>query len=406
MSFDVKRILGAAAVAAILGGPALAQGGELVIGAVNPNTGGMAVLGNDLNNWYQIAVDHRNAAGGVLGRQVRMARGDAVSAQEAISAVERLAGREGAEVIVGTIASFLSQAASEAALSNNLLYWETGSLARNLTERGLPNYIRSGPDTTGFARVAADGVLHMVAAELGVAASELRVWVEHEDSNYGTSLAEEQVRVLREAGVTVQASGHAASAVDLTDSILRAAEFNPHVWISSGYVGDTHLLLRTARERSFRPPAMILVGLGDAQETIDALGLDYLQGILVVTYPRHEIAESFAPGADALTEEYAQRYGQQPIGNSGFGGYVGLNILFDTIEAAGSTDFEAVREAAAGMDLPLGSFPNGYGVFFDENMQNQRSQVIVYQWQGDHTVGVYPIEARREGVELIGLARP
>lgn len=405
MDFNVKRLLGAAAVAAVLGGSAMAQQ-ELVIGAVNPNTGGMAVLGNDLNNWYQIAVDHRNAAGGVLGRQVRLARGDAVNAQEAIAAVERLAGREGAEVITGTIASFLSQAASEAALSNGLLYWETGSLARNLTERGLPNYIRSGPDTTTFAQVAADGVLNMVAVEMGVPLNELRVWVEHEDSNYGTSLAEEQVRVLTAAGVSVRSAGHAASAVDLTDSILRAAEFDPHVWISSGYVGDTHLLLRTARERGFRPGAIILVGLGDSRETVEAIGLDYLQGILVVTYPRHELAEAFAPGADALTAEYAQRYGQQPIGNSGFGGYVGLNILFDAIEAANSTDMDAVREAAAAMDLPRGSFPNGYGVLFDERMQNQRAQVLQYQWQGDRTVGVYPFEARREGVELIGLGRP
>lgn len=406
MYLDFKHVLRAAAVAVMLSGPAMAQSDPLVIGAVNPNTGGMAVLGNDLNNWYQIAVDHRNAAGGVLGRQVRMARGDAVNAQEAIAAVERLAGREGAEVIVGTIASFLSQAASEAALSNDLLYWETGSLARNLTERGLPNYIRSGPDTTSFARIAADGVLDMVAGELGVAVGDLRVWVEYEDSNYGTSLAEEQIRVLTEAGVNVRSSGHSAAAIDLTDSILRAAEFDPHVWISSGYVSDTHLLLRTAREQSFKPDATILVGLGDSQETIDAMGLDYLQGILVVTYPRHELAESFAPGADALTEEYVQRYGQQPIGNSGFGGYVGLQILFEAIEAAGSTDFEAVRAAAAEMDLPQGAYPNGYGVLFDEKMQNQRAQVLHYQWQGDHTVGVYPVEARRAGVELIDLERP
>lgn len=394
------------ALAVALAGTATAQDDPLVIGAMNPNTGGMAVLGSDLNNWYQMAVDHQNERGGVLGRQIELARGDATTASEAIAAVERLTGREGAEVIIGTIASFLSQAGSEAALSSNVLYWETGALARGLTERGLPNYIRSGPDTVAFANVAAQGMVEMLAEELGKSPEELRVWVEHEDSNYGSSIAEEQVAVLGEAGVEVSVSGHSNAAVDLTDSVLRAADFDPDVWVLAGYVADTHLLLRTAREQGFAPDAIILVGLGDSQETVDALGLDYLQGILVVAYPRQELAASFAPLADGLSAEYVERYDQQPVGNSGFNGYAGLQMLFEAIESAGTTDFEAVRAAAMEMDQPLGTYANGSGVLFDENMQNTRSIAVLYQWQGDHTVGVFPLDARAEGVELIDLARP
>jgi branched-chain amino acid transport system substrate-binding protein len=394
------------AMAGMISTAAIAQDDPVVIGAVSPNTGGMAVLGNDLTNWYRMAVDHQNAEGGVLGRQIELAVGDATTAQEAIAAVERLVGREGADAVVGTIASFISQAASEAALSSNVLYWETGSLARGLTERGLLNYVRSGPNTVNFARTSADAVIGLVAPELGVTPEEVRIWVEHEDSNYGSSIAEEQERVLLEAGATVDSSGHSSQAVDLTDSVLRAAEFDPDVWILSGYVADTHLLLRTAREQGFAPDAIIIVGLGDSQETIDALGLDYLQGILIVTYPRQEVNPSYAPGADELSAEYVERYGQQPVGNSGFGGYVGLRILFDAIEAAGSTDFEAVVEAARGIEMEVGTMPNGYGVRFDETMQNTRANAIVYQWQGDHTVAVYPDVARREGAELADLARP
>jgi branched-chain amino acid transport system substrate-binding protein len=382
------------AAAALFATVATAQETPLVIGAINPNTGGMAVLGGDLANWYEMAVDHRNAEGGVLGRQIELVHGDATNAPEAIAAVERLVGREDSEIIVGTIASFISQAASEAALSSNVLYWETGSLALGLTERGLPNFVRSGPNTTIFAQTAADAVLRTIAPELGMEAADMRVWVEYEDSNYGTSIAEEQHRVLSEAGATIEASGHSNAAVDLTDSVLRAAEFGPDVWILSGYVADTHLLLRTAQEQGFTPDAIIIVGLGDSQETVDAIGLDYLQGILIVTYPRQEVSEAYAPGADALSAEYVERFGQQPVGNSGFGGYVGLGILFEAIEAAGSTDYEAVIEAARGLDAPIGTYPNGYGVSFDPAMQNIRAAAIVYQWQGDHTVAVYPDNAR------------
>lgn len=379
---------------------------KLVIGAVIPNTGGMAVLGNDLGNWYEIAVEEQNAKGGILGRQIELVRGDAVNAQEAITAVDRLVGSKGAEIVVGTIASFLSQAASEAALSSNVLYWETGSLAKDLTERGLPNYVRSGPNTVNFAQTAAKGVIDVVAGKLGKAPSDIRVWVEHEDSNYGTSIAEEQQRVLGEAGVTVERSGHAVKAVDLTDSVLRAKAFNPDVWIISGYVVDTHLLLRTAREQGFKPSVVMLVGLGDSKETVDAIGLDYLQGMLVVTYPRQEANPTFAPGADALSDLYVEKFNQQPAGNSGFGGYVGMQILFKALEAAGSTDFESVIAAAKTLDEPVGTYANGYGVMFDDMMQNTRANAVIYQWQGDKTVVVYPDEARKVGVELQDLARP
>ena len=53
-------------------------------------------------------------------------------------------GRDKVEIVAGTIASFISIAASETAQNYNVLYWETGSLAKNLTERGLPNFVRSG----------------------------------------------------------------------------------------------------------------------------------------------------------------------------------------------------------------------------------------------------------------------
>jgi len=397
-------IVGALASVMVTG--ALAQDKPLVIGAVTPNTGGMAALGNDLANWYQVAVDKQNAEGGLLGRQIKLVRGDAVNPQEAIAAVDSLVGRERADVLIGTIASGLSQAGSEAALSNNVLYWETGSLAKGLTERGLPNFVRAGADVNSFATVAAKAVVEMLGKELGKEPKDLKIWLEHEDSSYGTTLAEVQESALQEAGATVERLAHAASAIDLTDSVLRTKNFDPDIWIISGYVADTHLLLRTAREQGLKPSAVVLVGLGDSKETIEAIGLDYLQGILVVTYPRHQLNPNYAPNADTLSAEYVERFKQEPVGNSGFGGYVGINLLFDAIEAAGTTEYAAVVEAAKKMDMPEGTFANGYGVLFNEQMQNTRAYPVVYQWQGDRTVGVFPDAARRDGVELKPLARP
>ena len=385
---------------------ASAQTGPIKIGVVTPNAGGMAVIGDDLARNYELAADYLNAKGGIRGRKIQIIRGDATNAQEAIAAVEKLVGRDKVEIVAGTIASFMSIAASETAMNYNVLYWETNSLAKNLTERGLPNFARSGPSSDHFAQIAVKGTLESLSKKIGKNAKDLKIWIEHEDSNYGTSIAEEQKKLFEKAGATVVTSGHSLKAIDLTDSILRAKNMNPDIWISAGYVVDTNLLLRTSREQGFKPAATILVGVGDTNETLSAIGADYLNGVIVASYPRAAINPKFGPGAAEVAKAYEAKYKVPPVATSGTNGYVGMLMLARAIDAAGgSTAYKDVLAAAKKMDVPLGTFETGYGIKFDDNMQNTRAMPTLSQWQDGKVVIVYPPEAMVSGAELRGLAR-
>ena len=195
-------------------------------------------------------------------------------------------------------------------------------------------------------------------------------------------------------------------AIDLTDSILRAKDANPDVWIQTGYIPDGTLLLRTARDQGFAPGAMLMVGTGDTFEVLDALGKEYLEGVLIVSYPRPDVTEEYGPGSDDFLAAYKAKYNQDPVAPQSMTAYVGALVLFEAIEAAGSTEVEAVREAAAAMDQPASSYATGFGVKFDENFQNTRAAPTVAQWQGGVVTTVYPAEAVPEGTGLVGLARP
>jgi branched-chain amino acid transport system substrate-binding protein len=382
------------------------QSSPLKIGVVTPNTGGMASLGDDMARNFELAAEHLNAKGGVNGRQVQIIRGDASTAQEAIAAVEKLIGRDKVHIMTGSIASFLATAASETALNYNVLYWETSSLAKSLTERGLPNFVRTGPSTEHFAAIAVQGTLDLIAKKIGKSPAELKVWLQYEDSAYGTSLVEDQKKLFEKAGVKVQTMGHSMKAIDLSDAILRAKKFAPDVWINAGYVVDTNLLLRTAREQGFKPLAMMLVGVGDTKETLNALGADYLEGLLVATYPRSSVNPKFGPGALELAKAYEAKYKQLPVATSGTNGYVGLLMLARAIETAGgSTAYKDVIAAAKKLDLPIGTYPNGYGIKFDNNMQNTRVKPTLIQWQSGQAVVVYPPEAVPQNAVLRSLAR-
>jgi branched-chain amino acid transport system substrate-binding protein len=382
-----------------------AQNAPIKIGAINPYSGAMAQYGDEVTRCYELAAEWLNSQGGVLGRKVEIVRGNATSAQEGIAAVEQLVGRDKVDILTGTYVSAISNAASESALNYGKLYWETNALARDLTDRGLPNYARSGPSSNEFASRAVEGATKIVGVKLGKQAKDLKVWIEHEDSAYGTSIATEQKRLFKETGIDAGLGSHSAKAIDVTDSILRAKNAAPDIWISTGYVGDTNLLLRAARDQGFKPTAMMSCGVGDTKETLEALGKEYLEGIFLVSYPRPDVSEKFGPGAAAFLKLYRDKVGRDPVAPQGMNAFVGSKMLFEAIKTAGSTEFEKVIKAAAVMDKPLSSYETGYGVKFDAKMQNTRALPVVAQWQGGQVKAVYPAEAASEGVAIVNVPR-
>jgi len=364
------------------------------VGAINPYSGPTALYGDEVTRGYELAAEAVNASGGILGKTVEIVRGNATAPQEGIAAVEQLAGRDNVDVFIGTYLSAVAQAASEAALNYNKLYWDTNALASNLTERGLPNFVRSGPYSVSFAERSVEFVVDFLAPELGKEPSDLKVWIEHEESIYGTSIADRQKELLEEAGVQVVGVGaHNFRAIDLTDSVLRARDAQPDVWLSTGYVPDGNLLLRTARDQAFRPGATVLVGTGDTSETLEAMGQEGVEGIYVVSYPRPDISEEFGPGSAAYLEAYRARYNQDPIAPQSMAAFVGFKMMAEAVNAAGTAEPEAVRAALDQFDKPEGSYETGFGVKYDENAQNLRAFPTVIQWQSGHPVTIYPVSA-------------
>lgn len=399
--FCTALLVGTAALA-----PAAFAQPAIKIGVINPFSGPLALYGGEMTRGFELAVDQANAAGGLLGRKIELVRGDASNPQQGIATVEQLVTRDKVDIFTGTYISAVANSASDAAARYNKLYWETGGVARDLTERGLPNFVRSGAYAVSFAARSADTVRDLIAPALKKDMKDLKVWLEHEDSIYGTSIAEAQKRMLEAFGAKVVGVGsHSYRSIDLNDTVLRAKRANPDVLIQTGYVPDGNLLFRTAREQGFKPAAMLWVGTGDTAETLESVGAASLEGVLVVGWPRIDVAESYGPGAKAFLAAYRAKYKSDPIAPQSMAGYVGLQILFDAVKAAGSVDVDKVRAAVAKMDKAEGSYATGFGVKFDKNFQNLRASPNTAQWQSGKMVTVFPKQAILPGVTLKNLAR-
>ena len=169
---------------------------------------------------------------------------------------------------------------------------------------------------------------------------------------------------------------------------------------------DGNLLLRTLRDQGVKPGAILYVGTGDTPETLQALGAEYMDGVLVVGYPRNDITEAFGPGAKAYLDAYRAKYKADPIAPQGMNAYTGFLILAEAIKSANGVEPDKIQAAVAKMDKPEHTYPSGHGVRFDKNFQNQRAGLTVSQWQGGKMVTVFPKLAVIQGVNLKPLGRP
>ena len=378
----------------------------LKVGAINPFSGPTAQYGAEVTRGFEMAAAQANATGGVLGRKVEIVNGDAANPQQGIQAVEMLMNRDKVDLFAGTYTSGISNTASDAAMRFNKLYLETIALAEELTARGLPNYLRTGPNAGTFAQSTIDTLRDLVGPALKKPMNQLKVWLEHEDSVYGTGIAQKQKRLLEAFGVKIVGVGaHSARTIDVNDTVLRIKSAAPDVLIETGYVADGNLLLKTMRDQGLKPAATVFLGTGDTPETVAALGAAGVEGLLVIAYPRFDVAESFAPGVKGYYAAYRAKYNVDPIQTQSLTSYVGLQIVFEAIQAAGSTDPEKVRAAAAKMDKPIGSYINGFGVKFDKDFQNQRAVTTTVQWQAGKVVTVFPKNAVSPGTKLVSLGR-
>lgn len=403
-----RNVLGGAlALGAGLSMPALVRAAApLKIGVINPFSGQFALYGDELSRGYQLAADGLNQKGGLLGRQVELVHGDSATPQQAIASVQYLADQQKVEAFIGCYLSPIALAASDAALQADKLYWETNAVAGKVTERNLPNTLRSGPDVQRFAQRSVSAVTALVAKALNKPIGELKIFIEHEDSEYGTSQFSFHQRFLKEAGVKTITEGiHSVKSIDFTDAILRAQAAKPDVWMTITYVPMNNLLLRTARDQGFAAPATVLVGTGDTPETLQALGAKSLEGIVVSGYPRPDQSETYGPGAAAFLAAYRKAYNRDPIAPQVMTGFAGAQMMYESIAAAGKLDFAAVRAAAAKLDKPTSSYATGFGAKFDEFGQNTRAFPVLVQWQAGKLVTVFPEEAKLPGTELKPLAR-
>lgn len=179
-------LLGLALVPVLVFGAKAAN--DYRIGALYPLSGPMALLGTHDMNGVELATEIFNERGGVNGKKVQLVKADVPTTDAARSEAERLITVEKISVMFGTYASSLSFVASSVAEKNKKIYWETGAIADNITQRNFQYLFRTCTQASDFGYAAADFIMKRLAPDFKIALKNLKVAIAHEDSLYGTSV--------------------------------------------------------------------------------------------------------------------------------------------------------------------------------------------------------------------------
>ena len=389
-----KKTLGALMLA-LVGATSTVNAQDIRLGALYPFSGGLALLGDESYRGFELAVEKRNAEGGLQGKKIVIVKSDAVDAAQAVGAARKLTSVENVQAIFGSYASPISFAATQVSELAGLPYFELGAVSDPITERGYKYVFRSNPTAKAFADRTVDVINEIIAPGLKVKPQDLRIAIIHEDALYGTTVAKYQTEAAKKAGLNiVETLPYSAKAVDLSSLVLRLKGAKVDVVLQTSYQNDTVLFFRQMKEASFSPRAVIGAGGGySLQDTIKAVGPDNMHGVFNIDFTQYLTNEAGAPGIKAFVEAYKKKYGSDPRSGHSLANFTGANIFFDVIQRAGSFDKDKIRAAVLATDVPVGTTPTGWGAKFDQNGQNTRGLPSVMQWLDGKLTTVYPKEA-------------
>lgn len=355
VAFIAMLAMSIAAGVAACGGDGDSGGGggasEIKIGTLYPVSGDLAKLGDQCLSGVKLAVEEINAAGGIKsmgGAKLTLVEADSQGKPDvAISEVERLAQQDNVAAILGTYQSSVALPATQAAERQQVPMLITTAVADAITDKGYKYIFRICPKASWYAK---DQIAFGQAMpDLGGPTIKT-VALLHEDTDFGQSTSEGQIKYAEEAGLEIVANvAYAASSADLTTQVSKIKAANPDIVLTTTYLNDS-ILIAQARET-----------LGMKQIFFDAAGGTVDPQFIKTLGDAAEnwLTEiEFAPDASDLSKElnaaYKAKYGVDMTGN-GMDGYQGVYVLAKALEDAGSADRAKLKDAIANVKMVAGT---------------------------------------------------
>ena len=200
---------------------------------------------------------------------------------------------------------------------------------------------------------------------------------------------------------------YTSNATDLSAQVLAQKQADPDAILCDSYIGDATLFIQTLKEQNYSPKMIVAKANGFTDPSfITNLGA-ISNGVASVV----EFNPDLVNGVE-INEEFKAQFGVDMNGHSAES-YTVVWLFKTAIEAAGSTDGEAVKNALAELDIQ-GEFPGGRKIIlpydrikFEDHVfdgvrhyhNNIYASVAIAQIQDGEYKTVWPFEYSNQRIE-------
>ena len=334
---------------------------DLTVAVAGPMTGREAVFGRQMRDGAELAVADINAAGGVLGKKLKLqVSDDQCDPKQARSIAEQIASSK-LPFVAGHYCSSSSIPASEAYAEGGVLQITPASTNPTFTERGLWNTFRvCGRDDQQGA----------VAGEyLAKTFANKNIAILNDKTTYGKGLADETKKAMNKAGVQEKVfESYTKGESDFTALVSKMKAAGIDVVFVGGYHQEAGLILRQMRDQGMK--TVLMAGDALADKEFASITGPAGEGTLFTfgPDPRNK------PTAKAIVEKFKSK-NIDPEGYTLYT-YAAMQVWSHAVAKAKTTDPKKVMETIKGgaWDTVIGKLE------FDAKGDLKQLDYVVYKW--------------------------
>ena len=308
----------------------------------------VAALTGPYKKGIELALEEVNAAGGVLGRPLEFIfRDDQGKPGEAVKIAEELISRDGAVMLTGTILSHVGLALSSHAAEKKYVYLAAEPLADALVwEKGNDYTFRLRPSTFMQAAMLAEEAAKTDAKTFATIAPNYA---------YGKDAVaafKKALLALKPDAEFVAEQWPALFKIDAGAEVQAIERAKPDAIYNVTFGSDLAKFVREGSTRGLFDGRTVLGLLSGEPEYLDPLKDEAPEGWIVTGYPWYDLDDG--PAGD-FVKAYQARHDDYPRLGS-IVGYMTVQSIVAVLEAAGSTETEAIRAAFSDLklDTPMG----------------------------------------------------
>ena len=315
------------------------KGGDTIKVGINAElTGAVASYGTNARDGALLAIEHINAEGGVLGKELQAVVRDCKSTPDEAMSVSASLADEGIVAQIGPLTSGNVAGSTPMMMENKIPLIAPAATADNITlekDGSVKDYI--------FRVCYSDSFQGRIMADFAADNLEVKNVAIYKDasSDYAKGLAEYFEKTFTaKGGKIIIEEGFVKGDRDFRGTLTKIKGANPDFIYVPGYYEEVAPLIKQARELGITAP----IGGPDGWDSPDLVDVVGAANLNKTYFTNHYSVEDESPKVVEFVESYVAKYNKEPDAFAALG-YDSVLLLVQAIKDAGEADPQKIQQA-------------------------------------------------------------